>query len=129
MRYSSRGQGFTLIEVVVALGILGLVLGGAISTVHQYADQRSHLSKKTFSSQVAWNVLLDQYRASEGWVSGSDRAGKSRKGKQNQFGQDWDWTIKVEPAVGKDLYRYEVQVSQEGSDSISSSLSVYIVEN
>ena len=48
MKFSHK-SGFTLIEVVVALGILGLVLGGAISTVHQYADQRNHLSAKTFS--------------------------------------------------------------------------------
>lgn len=84
MKYAGRGKGFTLIEVVVALGILGLVLGGAISTVHQYADQRSHLSKKTFSSQVAWNVLLEQYRYAEGWVSGSESSSRNKKGDQTQ---------------------------------------------
>lgn len=77
MRYSVRYSGFTLIEVVVALGILGLVLGGAISTVHQYADQRSHLSNKTFSSQVAWNTLMDQYRYSEGWIGRAERSSLS----------------------------------------------------
>ncbi|CAI8341398.1 MAG: type II secretion system protein [Porticoccaceae bacterium] len=129
MKYAGRGTGFTLIEVVVALGILGLVLGGAISTVHQYADQRSHLSKKTFSSQVAWNVLLEQYRYAEGWVSGSESSSRNKKGDQTQYAFDWKWELEVEPAVGKDLYRYEAKVSADGSDRITSSLSLYIIED
>jgi len=129
VRHVNRGSGFTLIEVVVALAILGLVLGGAISTVHQYADQRGHLSDKLFSSQVAWNVLLEQYRYSEGWVAGSERSSKANKGEQRQYGRDWNWRLGVKPAVGKDLYRYEAKVSPVGSDRITSSLSVYIIED
>lgn len=128
MRYSVRYSGFTLIEVVVALGILGLVLGGAISTVHQYADQRSHLSNKTFSSQVAWNTLMDQYRYSEGWIGRAERSSRAVKGEETQYGRDWKWTLKVEPAVGKDLFRHEAQVRAVDSDRVTSSLSIYIVE-
>ena len=129
MIYSSSKAGFTLIEVVVALAILGLVLGGAISTVHQYADQRGYLNTKMISSQVAWNALLDKYRHSEGWIGEADRGGLKQKGIESQSGQDWSWFLEVQPAVGKDLYRYEARVQLRGSDRNSSALTLYLIEN
>jgi prepilin-type N-terminal cleavage/methylation domain-containing protein len=90
MKCSNKKSGFTLIEVVVALAILGLVLGGAISTVNQYADQRGFINTKMIGSQVAWNVLVDQYRRSENWVVKSGYKGRSgdvKKGVEKQNGQ------------------------------------------
>lgn len=129
MIYSNTKAGFTLIEVVVALAILGLVLGGAISTVHQYADQRGYLNSKMISSQVAWNTLMDKYRHAEGWVGQKDKGGLKQKGMQSQSGQDWNWFLEVKPAVGKDLYRYEARVQLRGSDRTSSALTLYLIEN
>jgi hypothetical protein len=58
----------------------------------------------------------------------SKRSSKTKKGQQAQYGQDWNWMLSVEPAVGKDLYRYEAKVSAVDSDRVTSSLSIYIIE-
>ena len=132
MNRFKKKSGFTLIEVVVALAILGLVLGGAISTVNQYADQRGFINAKMIGSQVAWNVLVDEYRQSENWAvkSGHKRkSGNVRKDTEKQNGQDWTWELDVEPAVGKDMFRYEASVRLRGSDRNVSSLSLYIIRD
>jgi len=129
VKNARHSSGFTLIEVVVALAILGWALGGAISMVYQYADQRSRLSNQLFSSQVAWNRLLERYRYAEGWVGPSERGSRPRKGVEQQYGQDWRWKVEVKPAMGKDMYRYEAQVGLEDSERNLSALSLYIIED
>ena len=87
------------------------------------------MSAKSLSNQVAWNVLLEQYQESEVKKFQSKRSNKVKKGRETQYGQDWNWQLFVEPAVGKDLYRYEAKVSADGSDRVTGSLSIYIIEN
>jgi type II secretion system protein I len=128
MKRYRRNSGFTLIEVVVALFILGPTLGSAIFVVHQYADERVRINHKVSASQVAWNSLLENHRYAEGWTTASERGGKPRQGSEKQQGRDWRWKVTIKPALGKDFYRYQADVVAEGSDRRASSLALYIVE-
>ncbi len=129
MNHHRRHSGFTLIEVTVALFILGPTLGSAIYMIHQYADERLRLSNKVFASQVAWNSLLENHRHAQEWTSSSERGGKPRKGSEEQQGRDWQWKITVKPALGKDFYRYQADVVDADSGRTVSSLALYIVED
>ena len=48
---SRRVAGFTLIEVAVALSILGWVMGGALYLIQQYSDERIRLREQFYSAR------------------------------------------------------------------------------
>lgn len=120
-------RGFTLIEVSVALVILSLVLGGAISMVQQYADERIRLRERFFSNSVGWNRLMQRYQYAQGWVAANEGDNGATQGVDEQAGQDWRWKMKVEAAMGKDFYRYEMQVGLAGSEAKNTRLSLHLI--
>jgi type II secretion system protein I len=124
---SSALRGFTLIEVSVALLILSLVLGGAVSMVQQYADERIRLRERFFSNSVAWNRLMQRYQHAQGWVAVNEGNDGATQGVDEQAGQDWRWRMKVEAAMGKDFYRYEMRVGLADSEATNTALSIYLI--
>ena len=126
MRCATENRGFTLIEVMVALFILSLVLSSAVQMVHQYSDERLRIRERFFSNQVAWNHLLERYEHSQKWSVSPDL---KIKGIDVQAGQDWRWEMKIEKAMGQELYRYQVQSGSVGSKSYQATLAVYLVED
>lgn len=129
MKCSTKKKGFTLIEVMVALFILSLVLGSAVQMVHQYSDERLRIRERFFANQVAWNHLFERYQHSQKWTASEGLSNLKTKGVDKQAGQDWRWEMKVEKAMGQDLYRYQAQSGSVNSKNYQATLAVYLVEN
>lgn len=129
MKYAAKNRGFTLIEVIVALFILSLVLSSAVQMVHQYSDERLRIRERFFANQVAWNHLFERYQHSQKWTASAGLSNLKTKGVDKQAGQDWRWEIKVEKAMGQDLYRYQAQSGSVNSKNYQATLAVYLVEN
>ena len=89
-----RAAGFTLIEVAVALSILGWVMGSALYLVQQYADERVRLREQFYSAQVSWNHLVERYQDAEKWTARSIKSKRPIKGIDTQGDYDWRWSWK-----------------------------------
>jgi type II secretion system protein I len=127
MKYVTKNRGFTLIEVMVALFILSLVLSSAVHMVNQYSDERLRIRERFFANQVAWNHLLERYEHSQNWSVRSGSSNLKTKGVDEQAGQDWRWEMKIEKAMGQDLYRYQVQSGSVDSEAYQATLAIYLV--
>lgn len=119
--------GFTLIEVAVALSILGWVMGSALYLVQQYADERVRLREQVYSAQVSWNHLIQHYQDAERWSEKSKKSKRPVRGVDIQGDNKWRWKLEVKEAMGTDLFRYEVEVGQYESESNRAALFVYLV--
>ena len=120
-------QGFTLIEVVIALTILSWVLGSVLFLVSQYADERVMMRERFYGNQVAWNQLLDNYQKSRGWISLTQNTDVELNGREQQSGQNWNWQLEIAPAMGRDLFRYEARATSSAESEIESILTMYLL--
>lgn len=103
-KYRNEARGFTLIEVLVALVVVGLGMLAVIQTVSQTANNTSYMRDKTIAHWIAMNQLT-QVRL----LPGAPPIDKSSD-EVEMAGRDWRWTMVVTQTPVESIRRIEVRV-------------------
>ncbi len=112
---SSGEAGFSLIEVVAALGVFGIAAMALMHLTGENIRAVGALEDKTFAGIVADNQLIDAMTAERlpvGLTSGEVIVAE----------REWTWTRTVSPTTDPGLLRVEVSVRREENGRILSSL-------
>ncbi len=100
----TRGRGFTLVEVLVALVIVALGMGAALKALSSAADSTARLREKTFAEWVGFNQL-----STARLTAGVPAAGKLEDDVE-LAGFRWHWQQTIEDADVPGLKRITIRV-------------------
>lgn len=123
MNQTNSNNGFTLIEVLVALVLLAIALTAMIKTASENTYNTAVLRDKYLASLVATNKI-NEIRASRALPKTGSTNGNIELAKQ-----DWHWIIKVDNTADKSLRKLTIDVSLEHEkDRIIYQLTSYLGE-
>lgn len=103
-----RIQGFTLIEVMVALVIVSLALAGVAASMGQMIDTANTMRDRTFASWIAQNTITEMRLAGV-----MPEVGES-DGEVEFANTFWTWTANVSETGVENLLKVDVTVSHAG---------------
>lgn len=113
-----RLQGFTLLEVLIALAVLALAMGAAIKATSDYTSNQSYLRDRTMAMWVARNVLVE-FQIRDEWLSVGER-----KDTREMGSQEWRWLTRISQTEEPELRRLDVEVYPLDSDDDENPVSV-----
>lgn len=116
----SRSRAFTLLEVLVALGVLAVALGAMIKTSASNSANAAYLRDKTFGQWVAMNVVV-KLQTSTPWPSPGVMTGR-----EEMAGIDWSWRAQVTSTPDADMRRVDVVVNDPSGKQEISHLISYV---
>lgn len=99
-----RKRGFTLIEVLAALIIVGLGMLGVIQAVIQAANNGTYLREKTLAHWIAMNLVTERRL-----MTTPPEVGTSSDIIE-YAGQRWRWTVRVSETAVETMHRFDVGV-------------------
>ena len=109
-RTAKAQRGFTLVEVLAALVVLALTLGGIMNATVFYGRSAVYTRDKTIATWVAHNQLVET-QLSRQWPETGRSNGRVEMGRQT-----WVWERVVDATPDERLRRIDMRVRQAGSD-------------
>jgi general secretion pathway protein I len=115
---SPEARGFTLIEVVVALAILGIGMLAVFKTIGDTVNNVDELRDRSFAEWIADN------RITEIRISGEMPSVEETAGEVEFAGRTWHWVTKVSQTQVQGLRRIDVTVRRDADPENSSIVSL-----
>ncbi|MBC9250103.1 type II secretion system protein GspI [Pseudomonas alcaligenes] len=100
-----RGRGFTLLEVLIALGIFAVVAASVLAASSRALRTAARLEDKTFALWLADNHLQELQLAEAPPDEGNDN------GEDSYAGRRWLWQSKVEATSEPQMRRVTIWVA------------------
>lgn len=117
-RYS---QGFTLIEVMLAMAVFSIAGVALLGAASNNAQNIGHLENKMFANWVASNQLVEA-NLSQQWPPKNNL-----KGEVELAGRTWFWQQKVLETTDKEMRAIVMEVRLNENDELAtSSLTTYV---
>ena len=117
-----RYQGFTLLEVMVALSICAMAGIAAMQISGEHINHLSTIEEQTYASWVAENQLVEIRAQGDKWA-----AKNNHKGKAELAGQTWYWQQKVTRTADSSFVKVDIEVyTDEQYEQFAYTLSTYI---
>lgn len=117
-----ESSGFTLLEVMIALVIVGLTLLAIAGKMGRMLDAANTMRDYTYASWIAHNKITEMRLANVvPDVSSSS-------GEVTYAGVDWAWRAVVSETGVESLYRVDVSISFPGSEPIMRPVTGFIGE-
>lgn len=118
----STRQGFTLIEVVIALAIAAIGLAAVTASVSQMVDAGNFLQQRTYASWIGLNKITEMRLANVvPTVSATS-------GELIYAGIEWSWRAEVSETTVDNLYRVDVEVGIAAAEQSVRTVSGFIGE-
>ncbi|RKZ92432.1 MAG: type II secretion system protein GspI [Candidatus Parabeggiatoa sp. nov. 1] len=105
-----KKQGFTLLEVLVALAVLAIALAAAIKVTTENTENTRYLRDRTLAHWVAMNELTE-IQVLEKWPALGKKEGTAMMAER-----EWYWVVKISETVDEELRRLDVQVYYHRKD-------------
>jgi general secretion pathway protein I len=117
-----RSAGFTLLEVMVALGVAALSLAAVTAAMSQMVDAASSMRERTYASWIAQNRIAEMRLANVVPDVSED------SGEVEFAGLEWTWRSNVSETGVESLYRVDVAVSFVDSEAVIRTVTGFIGE-
>lgn len=115
----TRNNGFTLIEIMVAVAVLAIAMGALLAGMAQYTSAASRLRERTFAEMVAHNRLTEIQLDGE-WPD----VGRS-DGDVELANMQWRWFVEVKKTQDENLRRVDVRVQARDREENLATLSAF----
>jgi general secretion pathway protein I len=103
-----RQQGFTLIEVIVAMAVIALGVGALLSTLNSSAGAITHLRERSYAEWIALNRISETRLATTAATTGVT------SGEVEFAGSKWLWRQEVVDPQVAGILRLNVSVAHAG---------------